>query len=70
VKKSGTGDRVKKHPSEDIKFLTKARELAMSHKDVAVPAKEPELYSAKMWTLGVIMALEWAGYEVKEKKID
>lgn len=52
------------------KFLVKAKEAALSHKDVAVPYGEPELYQAKMWTLGVITALAWCGYEIVEKKKD
>lgn len=46
------------------KFLTKAKAYALNHRDVAIPYAEPELYAAKMWVLGVLMALRSSGYKI------
>lgn len=50
-----------------IKFLEKAKELAMSHKDEYSPYDRGDLHVAKVWVIGVMMALSHAGYEVNKK---
>lgn len=49
------------------KFLRLARYFALTQKDLAVPNNDGDLFVPQMWTLGVILALESMGYEIKKK---
>lgn len=51
-----------------VAFLEKAKELSLAHMDDAPPFRREDLYSAKMWVLGVIDAIYSNGYEIVEKK--
>jgi hypothetical protein len=53
--------------ADNVVFLQKVKNLALAHKDVAVPS-DPDLYSAKMWFYGVIMALGNEGFDFEKVK--
>lgn len=49
------------------KFLDKAKDLSLAHKNEMPPKDRPDLSNAKIWSIGVLMALVYAGYEVRKK---
>ena len=51
----------------DLKFLDKVRQAALSHKDDAVPNNDGTYYQSMMWTNGVIAALKSEGYVIEKK---
>ena len=50
-----------------IKFLELIKEHALAQRDLAVPYDRPDLFTAKRYVLGLLIALTVSGYEIKEK---
>lgn len=53
---------------KDSKFLNEVRQAALSHRDDAVPNKDPDLYMPYMWVNGVIDILKARGYKIEKDK--
>lgn len=50
------------------KFLDTVKRIALDNKDTTVPYDRPDLFQAKLWTIGVIQALTSSGYEISKKE--
>lgn len=51
-----------------IKFLEKVKDSALEQKDLACPKDRSDLFSALMWSQGMLYALNYFGYEIKKKE--
>jgi len=53
--------------AQSLEFLTKVKDLAQDQKFEPIPPKLSEVWVSRMWFVGVLAALNWAGYEVRRK---